>query len=383
MRNGHRSLEVEIEASGNGLELSPSDTAEAVGLRYVTDAGRGIQRRRIGRGFVYLRWNGGLIRDEATLNRIRALAIPPAWENVWICPRPNGHLQATGNDARGRKQYLYHTRFRETRDRWKFGRLIAFAASLPAIRSRVEADLARRGLPREKVLATVVKLLETTLIRVGNDEYVERNRSFGLTTMRDQHAKIGTTRIRFEFRGKGGKEHEIHVVAPRLARIVRQCQELPGQRLFVYFDAESKVRAVTSQDVNKYLREISGQDFTAKDFRTWAGTALTAWALGRRPPPHSQRAGRRYVNEAVAEVADQLGNTKTVCRNSYIHPEIIRAYLDRRLHGMLELCFGRARQRRRGLAREEAAVLYLLEQFSAAPQPHRRRPPLCGTALRT
>jgi DNA topoisomerase-1 len=270
--------------TNGAVPVDPEATAEEAGLRYVSDAMPGIRRRRAGRGFTYAGTDGRRLTDRRVLARIRALAIPPAWTDVWICPIARGHLQATGRDARGRKQYRYHARWREVRDEAKYGRMVAFGQALPRIRRRVEADLALPGLPRERVLAAVVRLLEKTAVRVGNEEYARENRSFGLTTLRNRHAEVGTSRIRFRFRGKGGKETEVELNDRRLARIVARCQELPGQALFTYLDEDGEPRTVDSADVNEYLREISGEEFTAKDFRTWAGTVLT--------PPSSTRTWR-------------------------------------------------------------------------------------------
>lgn len=297
------------------------------GLRFSTDARPGISRRRAGGGFAYRDAAGRLVRDEETKARIRQLAIPPAWTAVWICPDPDGHLQATGRDARGRKQYRYHARWRERRGRDKFAHMLEFAAALPRIRRTVERDLGRPGLPREKVLAAVVRLLELTLIRVGNDEYARLNRSFGLTTLRDRHARVRGTALRFRFKGKSGRMHEVGLRDRRLARIVGRCQDLPGQELFQYVETDGTVRDVTSDDVNAYLRAVSGGHFTAKDFRTWAGTvlayrALRAWTVG----PDQDR--RRGIAPAMRETAEQLGNTPAVARSAYVHPAIIDAYLD-------------------------------------------------------
>jgi DNA topoisomerase I len=341
----------------------PKKAAKAAGLRYVEDDRPGITRQHHGRRFEYLSARGKRLTNAKTLKRIAALAIPPAWTNVWICPDENGHLQATGRDARGRKQYRYHQRWRSVRDENKYEKLIAFAHVLPRIRRRVARDLAGRGLSRERVLAAVVRLLETTLIRVGNDEYAKSNGSFGLTTMRNKHARVKGEKIRFEFRGKSGIEHEIDLADPRLARIVRQCQDLPGQELFQYLDDDGKVRDIGSADVNDYLREISGLDVTAKDFRTWAGTALAAQALQEFEEFDSQAAAKRNITAAIERVAERLGNTKAICRKCYIHPAIFDAYLDRSL---LETLQSRTEKELRTslpkLPAEEAAVLALLQQ---------------------
>jgi DNA topoisomerase I len=314
--------------------LGPA-SARAAGLRYASDLRPGISRRRAGRGVAYRRPDGTPVRDAVTLNRIRSLAIPPAWTDVWICPDPIGHLQATGRDARQRKQYRYHPRWRTHRDDAKFERLLDFARVLPRIRARCEADLATPGLSRDKVLAAVVRLLEMTLIRVGNEEYARLNRSFGLTTLRTRHARVSGTSVRFRFRGKSGRQHEVGLRDRRLSAVVRRCQDLPGQELFQYLDADGEPHDVASDDVNAYLREISGADVTAKDFRTWAGTVLAYRALRALTPGEDERAARHNVVEAVQETADRLGNTPAVARRSYVHPAILEAYLDGSIRGAL------------------------------------------------
>jgi DNA topoisomerase-1 len=306
----------------------------APGLRHSTDRRPGITRRRSGRGFSYRDAEGNVVRDRETLARIRSLAIPPAWTDVWICPYPNGHLQATGRDAKGRKQYRYHPRFRRRRDAAKFERLVAFANALPAIRSRVDEDLARPGLPKEKVLAAVVRLLELTLIRVGNEEYARLNRSFGLTTLRDRHADVEGSSIRFRFRGKSGRQHEVGLRDRRLAAIVRKCRDLPGQELFQYVARDGEPIDVGSDDVNDYLRSIA-PDVTAKDFRTWAGTVLAFRALRALDRPATDGQAKKNVVAAIRETAELLGNTPAVCRQAYVHPVVVDAYLDDRLRGAL------------------------------------------------
>jgi DNA topoisomerase-1 len=309
--------------------LDPLESAKVAGLRYVNDdAVAGI--RRVGKTprVRYILPNGRPLKDQNELQRIRSLGIPPAWTDVWICPIANGHLQATGRDARGRKQYRYHTRWRDVRDEVKYGRLIAFAETLPAIRRRTDNDLKRLGLPREKVLAAVVQLLEKTLIRVGNEEYARQNGSIGLTTMKDGHAKIAGGRVRFAFKGKSGISHAVDLDDRRLARIVKACRDLPGYELFQYIDDEGGTQTIDSADVNAYLREISGQDFTAKDFRTWAGTVLAARALAEVEHFSSSTEAKRNVVKAVESVAKRLGNTRAVCRKCYIHPAILDAYMD-------------------------------------------------------
>ena len=334
-----------------------SAAARSAGLRYVCDDRPGIRREMGALGFRYIGPRGKVIRDPAVLKRIRALGIPPAWKDVWICTDRRGHLQATGRDARGRKQYRYHPDWRATRDETKFGRMQAFAAALPAIRARTTADLARAGLPREKVLATVVQLLEKSLIRVGNEEYARTNKSYGLTTMRDNHVEVGRSTLRFEFRGKSGKRHSVDVNDPRLARIVRQCRDLPGQELFQYIDDDGERRAINSADVNAYLKEITGEDFTAKDFRTWAATVLAATALRDADEARSERHAKKNVLVAIDAVAGVLGNTRAVCRKSYIHPAILDAYFN----GSIGRAF-RRKLRRAKLRVEEAAVVALLKK---------------------
>lgn len=337
--------------------------ARSARLRYVSDADRGLTRRRRGKSFTYIRPNGKPLRDRATVARIDSLAIPPAWKDVWICPSAKGHLQATGRDARGRKQYRYHPRWREAQDQSKYERVIAFAKTLPKIRRTVARHLRKRGLPRDKVLAAAIKLLEATLIRVGNDEYARDNHSFGLTTMHDEHVKVRGGTIRFDFRGKHGIEHEIDLDDRRLASIVHACRELPGQELFQYVDEAGDVCDVGSGDVNDYLRQISGADFTAKDFRTWAGTALAAQALQEFQDFDSTAAAKRNITKAIEHVAERLGNTQAICRKCYVHPAIIEAYLDRSLIKTLKRQTERElRGSLHRLSSEEAAVLALLQQ---------------------
>lgn len=298
------------------------------GLTYVDPDKPGIIRVKRGNEFVYQRTNGRPVREASVLARIRSLVIPPAWTDVWICSSPNGHLQATGRDARGRKQYRYHPEWTACASLTKFDQMASFAASLPAFRRQVEQDLSLRGLPKRKVLALVSVLLERTLIRIGNDEYARHNASFGLTTMQDEHAEIKGMHVRFHFKGKSGKMHDVTLDDKRLAKLIRRCQELPGSRLFQYVDEDGVVRDVDSGDVNAYLRETMGKNFTAKDFRTWNGTMLAYRALQLLPPPTSKTAGERHVATAVTAVAGLLGNTRAVCRKSYIHPAVIEAYLD-------------------------------------------------------
>jgi DNA topoisomerase-1 len=343
--------------------IEPREASRAAGLRYISDDGPGIRRLRRGKSFTYKDPDGKTVRDRATLKRIKSLAIPPAWTDVWICPMPNGHLQATGRDQRGRKQYRYHTRWREVRDEHKFSRMLAFGRALPRIRARVEEDLRRPGLGREKVLATVVRLLETTLIRVGNEEYARENRSFGLTTMRDHHVDIDGTTIKFEFRAKSGKMQSIKLQDRRLARVVKTCVDLPGRELFQYIDESGERRTIDSADVNEYLRDISGDEFTAKDFRTWAGTVLAALALQEFEAVDTQAAAKRNVTQAIERVAAKLGNTPAICRKCYVHPEVVNCYMDGSLVGMLaEKVAGTLRDELEGLDAAEAAVLAFLQK---------------------
>jgi DNA topoisomerase-1 len=340
----------------------PPAAAEAAHLRYVNDAQPGIRRRRASRGFRYWGVDGAPVRAAATLQRIRALAIPPAWRSVWICPVAHGHLQAVGRDARGRKQYRYHPRWRAVRDETKYARLVEFARALPRIRARVTADLARPGLTRAKVLATVVRLLETTAIRVGNEAYARQNGSFGLTTLRSRHVTVQGAQLCFEFRGKGGKRHRVKISDRRLAGIVRRCQDLPGQELFQYRDEAGQKQTIDSADINEYLREAGGGAFTAKDFRTWVGTVLAARILVERA--HADQAAtaqRRHVRDAILRVSAQLGNTPTICRKCYVHPLIIEAYLQKRLAGRSLRAAGP-----RGLRPEELSVLAILNDRAAA-----------------
>src|SRR5262249_11731734 len=334
-----------------GPPVDPTEAAAFARLRYVSDTSPGITRVRAGKGFRYLTARGEAVRDAETLERIRGLAIPPAWTRVWICSTPTGHIQAVGRDARGRKQYRYHPRWRTVRDETKYNRLIDFGRALPRIRRRVQRGLAKPGLPRERVLATVVRLLERTLIRVGNTEYARQNGSFGLTTLRSKHVRIKGPRLRFEFRGKGGKSHTVDVTDKRLARIVLKCQDLPGHELFQYLDDTGRRQTIDSADVNGYLREIAGREFTAKDFRTWAGTVL---ARIRRAGMAEKglRPSNRQVAHAVKMVAGRLGNTPSICRKCYVHPAIPAAFLESSLHPSFRSSWS--------LRRGEEAVLRLL-----------------------
>jgi DNA topoisomerase-1 len=351
--------------------VDPVESAHAAGLRHVDDHLPGMRRRPTGKkvrlgkrwvpGFVIEDAAGRRVRDPATLERIRSLAIPPAWRSVWICTQPQGHLQATGRDARGRKQYRYHPRWRQERDGTKYGRMAEFGRVLPALRRRIEADLRRPGLPKQKVLATVVWLLENTFIRVGNDEYARDNNSFGLTTLKDRHVDLSASEVRFHFRGKSGVFHQTSVRSPSIARIVRRCRDLPGQELFQYLGDDGQPATIGSADVNDYIRQVTGEHFTAKDFRTWAGTVSCALALREAQAKTDARPTNRQLAKAVEQVAAQLRNTPAVCRKSYIHPGVVASYLD----GTLASTFaassrGRKSGRRRGLRVGEAAVLALL-----------------------
>jgi DNA topoisomerase I len=345
--------------SGAAGEGAAAGAAQKVGLVYVTEETPGLTRRRAGSGFAYLDADGKAVRDKKVLTRIRKLAIPPAWEQVWICADPAGHLQATGRDAKGRKQYRYHADFRAAQDDVKYDRLLDFAAALPAIRARIDADMSARGLPRRKVLATIVHLLDTTLIRIGNPSYARDNDSYGLSTLRDRHVRVNGNNLRFQFKGKSGKSWQLHVQDRRVAKIVRSCQELPGQHLFQYLDESGVQQRVSSTDVNAYLREVTGRDITAKDFRTWAGTVMTALHLFRMEAPkdkaRSQTEAKRQARRVLEEVAHRLGNTVTICRKCYVHPLVLEAHLA----GTLRL---RLMATRDVLRPEEAATLRFLRR---------------------
>lgn len=341
--------------------VDPKEAAQSAGLRYVSDARPGIRRSRAGKGFSYTRADGSRLSELDVLRRIKALAVPPAWTDVWICPFADGHIQATGRDAKGRKQYRYHARFREIRESTKYEHVVAFADALTSIREQVREHMALRGLPREKVLSTVVHLLETTLIRVGNDDYARQNNSYGLTTLKNRHVAIDGNEVRFRFTGKSGKQWSLRVRDRRVAKIIRACQELPGQELLQYVDEAGNCQYVTSTDVNTYLKEITGKDITAKDFRTWAGTVLAAMALKELESFDSAAQAKRNLRTAVEKVSARLGNTPTICRKCYIHPEVLNSYMDGNV--VLELK-SKAESELRGaigsLKPEEAAVLALL-----------------------
>jgi DNA topoisomerase-1 len=352
-------------------------SARAARLRYTTDAHPGIRRKRNGNGFSYLRPDGRPVRTKPVLQRIRSLVIPPAWTDVWICLDADGHLQATGRDARGRKQYRYHPRWRVVRDETKYDRLIGFAKTLPSIRRRTAKDLRRAGLPREKVLAAVVQLLEKTLIRVGNDEYAKDNNSFGLTTLRDAHVKVRGAHMRFAFRGKSGVAHAVTLTDRRLARTVRACREIPGYELFQYFDARGKRQSVGSSEVNAYLNAITGEDYTSKDFRTWAGTVLAAQMLRDFEAVDSDARMKSNIVRAVESVAKRLGNTKAVCRKCYIHPAVLDAYMDGSMIRTVAQRAERAARQIHRLTEAEAMVLALLQR-RLARAPRRRGPARAG-----
>jgi DNA topoisomerase-1 len=341
--------------------LDPIEAAKRARLRHVNDDAPGITRQPAKNGFDYRLPDGSLVRDIDTLRRIRALAIPPAWSEVWICPDPNGHLQATGRDQRGRKQYRYHPRWREVRDEAKYHKMLVFARVLPEIRARVEADLQRRGLPRERVLAAIVKLMELTLFRIGNSEYAKENKSYGLTTLRDRHVAIDGSRIHISFRGKSGKHHESDINDRRLARIVKDCRDVPGYELFQYIDENGERHSVDSADVNDYLREITGEEITAKDFRTWAATHLAAEALRAFERFDSEAKRKKAVVDAVKKVAEHLGNTPAICRRCYIHPAIIDGYLEGTLlDALADEAQAYLEQNVHGMRPEEAAVTAFL-----------------------
>jgi DNA topoisomerase-1 len=357
-------------ASPPSLPRDPEQSALLIGLRYVTCGGPGFERRRAGKGFAYLDLAGKAIRDRETLRRIRSLVLPPAWEQVWICPLATGHLQATGVDARGRRQYRYHPQYRMIRNHTKFSHMLDFAKALPPIRARVENDLKLSALGREKVIATVVALLERTLIRVGNEEYAKENSSFGLTTLRDRHVRIEGSAVRFHFRGKSGQMHEISLEDRRLARIVRDCRDLPGYELFQYKDDFGEIHSVDSADVNAYLREITGEDFTAKDFRTWAGTVQTALTLAAMGKAETQSEAKRNMVQAIRETAARLGNRPATCRNYYVHPVVLEAYTDGSLFDFVKepevASEAQYQPGVRGLHPEEASVVALIRAKSAA-----------------
>ena len=348
-------------------QSEPVHSAHSAGLRYVSDQMPGIHRKRAGKDWRYHYPTGDLVKEPEVLDRIKSLAIPPAWKEVWICPDPCGHLQATGRDDRGRKQPRYHPRWREVRDETKYNRMIEFGKALPEIRRRLRKDLRLPGLCREKVLATVVRLLEVSLIRIGNEEYARENASFGLTTMRDRHVKVRGGIARFHFRGKSGRWHDVDIRDARLARTIKRCQDLPGQELFQYMDEKGERQCVDSNDVNEYLRGTCGKDFTAKDFRTWSGTVLGAIALCELGGCKSQNQAKKNIVRAIEQVAERLGNTVAVCRKCYVHPEVITSYLDGELLQIIKRRLeNKSGKRPAGLTTDEAAVFGLLKVRLAA-----------------
>lgn len=359
------------------------EDARAAGLRYVDDHLPGITRQTGKNGFRYLDAKGEVIEDEKELARIKSLAIPPAWTDVWICRWANGHIQATGRDARGRKQYRYHPQWRSVRDEVKYGRMRNFGMALPKIRDRISAALALPGLPREKVLAAIIYLLQSTMMRVGNKEYARSNDSFGMTTLRKKHVRVDGSQIRFEFRGKSGVQHSIRLHDRRLARIIRRTRDLPGQELFQYVDEEGVRHTLGSADVNDYLREITGEDYTAKDFRTWSGTMLAALTLAGCEPAESAVQARKNIAQTIDAVARKLGNTSAICRKCYVHPGVLSAYMDGSLHAIVQAANAQANDGDT-LQADEAVVLALLERVAAAPagdekeitlsKPRKRRP---------
>jgi DNA topoisomerase I len=361
-----------LASESKELRLDPVEAARKAGLRYVSDRKPGISRHKRGKGFVYRSPDGALLRDTALLLRIRRLAVPPAWSEVWICSFEGGHIQATGRDARGRKQYRYHARFRAVRDETKYERLFDFVAALPKIRAQCERDLSLPGLPRAKVLAAVVRLLEQTLIRVGNEEYSRANQSFGLTTLRDRHARIQGSELSFRFRGKSGKEHKVSLNDRRLAKIVKRCRDLPGDELFQYLDEQGEQHTVDSADVNEYLRAVTGDEFSAKDFRTWAGTLYTALSLHELGGEHSERARKRRIKQAIVRTAERLGNTAAVCRKCYVHPGILDAYLAGRV--VPRVAGAGTRASTRLSADERAVLLFLRQQLTLTKRSERRAP---------
>ncbi len=345
------------------VQIEPIEAARAAGLRYVSDAAPGIRRVKRGAHFAFVAPSGKPIRDEAEIKRIRTLAIPPAYTDVWISPDPKGHLQATGRDARGRKQYRYHRLWREVRDENKFERMVAFASALPAIRAHVSRDMALPGLPRDKVLATLVSLLEATLIRVGNDEYAKENNSYGLTTLENRHVEVKGETLRFHFRGKSGVEHSVALKDKRLAKIVKRVRELPGQELFQYIAEDDARMPVHSQDVNEYIEQIAGAHFTAKDFRTWEGTMYCALGLAAMDAAETVADRKRNLVEAIAAVAKRLGNTPAVCKKSYIHPGVIDAYLESGALQLVERRVGKKAVESHALSADESKVLAFIEKL--------------------
>jgi len=359
--------EKKLRKKRNGRDLTdvadPVAAAEDAGLRYISDDRHGYTRKAKGDDVEYFDADGKPIRDEQRVLRLKRLAIPPAWTDVWICPSANCHIQATGRDTRRRKQYIYHERWREIRDENKYDRILVFAEALPKIRRRVSKDLALPGLPRNKVLATVVQLLERTFIRIGNEEYARDNKSFGLTTMQDRHVEVKGSKLRFRFRGKSGIEHEVDVTDRHIAKIVTKLQDLPGQDLFQYVDDDDEVHNLTSQDVNDYLREITGQDFTAKDFRTWAGTVLAAVALKTVGAFETKKQAKANIKDAIGAVSKILRNTPAICRKCYIHPVVLETYLSgNAIEGLKQATEEALEKEDVDLRASEAAILKFLQE---------------------
>lgn len=351
-----------ITAEPNTFTDAAAEVAADAGLRYVNDDQPGYARKPKGDGFEYFDTDGKAIRDETRVLRINRIAVPPAYKKVWICPSPNGHIQATGYDDRGRKQYRYHERWREIRDENKYEKMLVFGKALPKIRRRVKRDLGLPGLQQNKVLATIVELLERTFIRIGNEEYAKENKSFGLTTMRNRHVDVSGSKMRFQFRGKSGVDHEIEVSDLRVAKIIRKLQDLPGQDIFQYVDDEGERKNITSQDVNEYLQEISGQEFTAKDFRTWAGTVLAAMALSSIGPYETKSEAKKNIKTAISTVSKILGNTPTVCRKCYVHPVVLESYLSgASIEGLKARTEEALAEQLDDLRAEEAAVMAFLQ----------------------
>ena len=339
----------------------PKTSARRASLIHTSDEEPGIRRKGAARRFYYIAPNGKKLGEGKTLARIRSLAIPPAWTDVWISPEPDGHLQATGRDQRGRKQYRYHPRWSACRDDVKYSSLVAFAEALPMLRSRIDADLRRHGLPRERVVASVVWLLDNTMIRVGNAAYARDNKSFGLTTLRDRHVEINGSTLRFAFKGKSGKEWQLKLTDRRIAKIVRGAQDIPGQHLFQYLDGDGTRRAIRSQDVNDYIRDATGADFSSKHFRTWGGTINAAMLFSDEPPPESNAAAKRAMNRIIDQVAHRLGNTRAVCRKCYIHPRVMESWSAGKLADEMKAARRAFRKPVKGLDEEETLVLKWLQ----------------------
>jgi DNA topoisomerase I len=348
------------------ISINPKDTAVLAGLKYISDEQPGITRQRRGKGFIYLNSNGEQVVNEKIISRIKSLVIPPAWKDVWICPASNGHIQVTGRDIRGRKQYIYHPEWDEIRNQTKFFRMSLFGKILPSIRKRVDEDLDKKGFPREKILALIINLLEKTYIRVGSEEYARTNESYGLTTLRNKHISVNGSEIKFLFKGKSGKVWQVSYKDKRIARIVKQCQELPGYDVFRYKDAEGKLQTVDSGEVNQYLREITGEDFTAKDFRTWNGSVIAATELYALGPAFGVKEEKRKIVQAIKKVSRELINTPSICRKYYIHPDILTSYSDGSLFKIMEKHLKKNHTTGYSLTPEEKTVLEVLEKGIAA-----------------